>query len=151
MLMLWLQILGLITGFIVPILTQHESIRKIISICAGGLYATGLSLILVGRSLPIMIVGCGFCGLASGASFSYALTLISLNGSTPEETTWLSGFAQMVGYAMASIGPFLLGALFDLSSSWTAPLITVIIFSLFMLVVGIFAGHEGKNENLMKA
>lgn len=136
MLMLWLQALSIVTGFLAPILTQRPALRKAISLAAGGFYCLGLSLILVSHALPLLFLGAGICGLASGTSFSYALTLISLNGSTREETTWLSGFAQMAGYALASIGPLLLGAAFDLSGSWSIPMLILILFSGLMSGVG---------------
>ena len=97
MLMLLLQIVSLMSGFIASILTQKLRSRLPIVIAASSLYLSGLLLVLIYSSLPGLIIGCTLIGLASGTSFSYALVLIGLNGSTLQETAWLSGFSQMIG------------------------------------------------------
>jgi CP family cyanate transporter-like MFS transporter len=140
LLMLLLQIVSLISGFIAPILTQKLRSRLPIVIAASGLYLSGLMLVLTNHSLPGLIIGCILTGLASGTSFSYALVLIGLNGSTPQETAWLSGFSQMIGYIIASAGPVLLGTVFDKTKNWTVPVLILCVVSVIMFFVGTSAG-----------
>ncbi|MHC1772536.1 MAG: hypothetical protein AB9907_12560 [Flexilinea sp.] len=98
------------------------------------------------HSLPGLIIGCILTGLASGTSFSYALVLIGLNGSTPQETAWLSGFSQMIGYLIASTGPVLLGTVFDRTNSWTVPVLILCVVSIAMFFAGINAGKIHPEE-----
>ena len=48
------------------------------------------------------------------------LTLIGLRSRTPQGTAALSGFTQSLGYLMAVVGPFAVGALHDATGGWTA-------------------------------
>lgn len=55
--------------------------------------------------------------------FPLALVLINLRSKSPATTVALSGFVQTVGYLLGATGPFLVGALHDLSGGWTVPLV----------------------------
>jgi CP family cyanate transporter-like MFS transporter len=57
-------------------------------------------------------------GLGAG-SFPLALTLIGLRSATPEQTASLSAFAQSAGYAVAAVGPLLVGWL-HATGGWPA-------------------------------
>lgn len=141
-LMLMLQLLSLITNFTVPVLTQKCASRAPIAVGLGIGYFAGLALVLVGTSLPVLIIGCALIGLASGACIGYALTLIGMNGKTPRETARLSGFSHMIGYALAAVGPVLLGAVYDFLNAWTVPVIILMFISVLALFVGIKAGKR---------
>jgi len=65
------------------------------------------------------------CGIGVG-TFPMALALVNLRSRTSVGSTQLSGFAQGVGYALAGIGPFGLGVLYDATHAWTIPLIGLI-------------------------
>lgn len=141
-LLLVLQFVSLITCFIVPILTQRESLRKWISIAASSFYFIGLGLILRFSAIPVLVIGCVLAGLSSGTSYSYTLTLISMSGRTKAEITWSSGFTHMVGYGLAAIGPLLLGVVFDLTKSWTGPILILMTIAICLAFVGIQAGQK---------
>lgn len=63
-------------------------------------------------------------GLGTGA-FPLALTFIGLRSETPDGTAALSGFSQSVGYLLAGIGPFMMGAVYDLTGAWTVPVLVL--------------------------
>lgn len=69
--------------------------------------------------------------------FPLTLALIGLRARTSEGTAALSGFTQSVGYGIAVIGPFGVGALYDLTGGWTAPLSALIALSALQLVAGL--------------
>lgn len=75
-------------------------------------------------------------GIATSV-FPLTLTLIGLRARTGEGTAALSGFTQSVGYGIAVIGPFGVGALYDLTGGWTAPLSALIALSALQLVAGL--------------
>jgi CP family cyanate transporter-like MFS transporter len=97
-----------------------------------------LSLILTGVSL----VGCFFAplsttwgwalllGIAQGASFTLALTVIGLRSNDSNVAAQLSSMAQSIGYLLASSGPFIAGSLLHTAGSF---------YSLAALCVGICA------------
>ncbi|WP_150640532.1 CynX/NimT family MFS transporter [Pseudomonas fluorescens] len=59
-------------------------------------------------------------GLGQGGSFSLALTLIVLRSRDAHVAANLSGMAQGIGYTLASMGPFAVGLVHDLTGGWTA-------------------------------
>ncbi|WP_410524841.1 CynX/NimT family MFS transporter [Pseudomonas sp. DTU_2021_1001937_2_SI_NGA_ILE_001] len=59
-------------------------------------------------------------GLGQGAAFSLALALIVLRAGNSQVAANLSSMAQGVGYTLASMGPFAVGVVHDLTGSWQA-------------------------------
>lgn len=74
-------------------------------------------------------------GLGGGA-FTWTLTMIARRTRTTAGTAALSIMTQGVGYLIAGIGPFGVGALHDLTGSWTVPLVALIILSGLIAVFG---------------
>ncbi|MCW2267958.1 putative transporter YycB [compost metagenome] len=59
-------------------------------------------------------------GLGQGGSFALALTLIVLRSKDAHVAANLSSMAQGVGYTLASLGPFAVGLVHDLTGGWEA-------------------------------
>ncbi|UVJ44913.1 CynX/NimT family MFS transporter [Pseudomonas sp. LS1212] len=59
-------------------------------------------------------------GLGQGATFSLALTLIVLRSRDSHVAANLSGMAQGIGYTLASMGPFAVGIVHDMTGGWDA-------------------------------
>ncbi|MDD2007305.1 CynX/NimT family MFS transporter [Pseudomonas putida] len=59
-------------------------------------------------------------GLGQGGTFALALTLIVLRSKDAHVAANLSSMAQGVGYTLASMGPFAVGLVHDLTGGWTA-------------------------------
>ncbi|WLG94878.1 CynX/NimT family MFS transporter [Pseudomonas sp. FP198] len=59
-------------------------------------------------------------GLGQGATFALALTLIVLRSRDAHVAANLSGMAQGFGYTLASLGPFAVGVVHDLTGGWNA-------------------------------
>lgn len=74
-------------------------------------------------------------GLGGGA-FTWTLTMIARRTRTTAGTTVLSVVTQGLGYLLAGIGPFGIGALHDLTGSWDVPLMVLIVLSGFIAVFG---------------
>jgi MFS transporter, CP family, cyanate transporter len=79
-------------------------------------------------------------GIAAG-NFPLALTLIGLQARTRQGTAALSGFAQGVGYLLATVGPIGMGVLHDLTGGWTVPLLALIVLVLPQTLAGIAAAR----------
>ena len=59
-------------------------------------------------------------GLGQGGTFSLALTLIVLRSRDAHVAANLSGMAQGIGYTVASMGPFAVGLVHELTGGWDA-------------------------------
>ena len=79
--------------------------------------------------------------LGQGGAIALALTLMVLRAPDATRAAELSGMAQTIGYALAAVGPFALGALRDWSGAWEAPLVALVLTTVALLVVGVAAGR----------
>ncbi|WP_433886243.1 CynX/NimT family MFS transporter [Pseudomonas vranovensis] len=59
-------------------------------------------------------------GLGQGGTFALALTLIVLRSKDAHVAANLSSMAQGIGYTLASMGPFAVGLVHDLTGGWNA-------------------------------
>ena len=59
-------------------------------------------------------------GLGQGGTFSLALTLIVLRPRDAHVAANLSGMAQGIGYTVASMGPFAVGLVHEVTGGWEA-------------------------------
>jgi CP family cyanate transporter-like MFS transporter len=75
------------------------------------------------------------------------LALIGLRARTSEGTAALSGFTQSVGYLIAAVGPFGVGVLFDLSGTWTLPLLVLLALVVPQLVAGLVVARPSYLED----
>ncbi|WP_334107307.1 MFS transporter [Methylobacillus sp.] len=57
-------------------------------------------------------------GLGQGGGFAMALAMIVLRTRTPSQATQLSAMSQGLGYALASLGPLIMGIMHESSDSW---------------------------------
>lgn len=80
-------------------------------------------------------------GIGQGASFAVGLTLFVLRTHDSAETARLSALAQTVGYLLAGTGPLLVGALHDVSASWTPGLGLLLLLLLPQLWAGVLAAR----------
>lgn len=80
-------------------------------------------------------------GLGQGASIALALLIITLRAPDASSVTALSAVAQSFGYALAALGPVLIGVLRQVSGGWTVPLLAGLALCLIQLTVGVMAGR----------
>ncbi|MCT2536198.1 MFS transporter [Aquibacillus koreensis] len=138
----YMQFISLPATFITPILAgrikNQQSIMIAIATCA----LVGYAGLLLGGALPLMVVWTTLIGFALGSSISLALALLGLRTTNARQAAELSGMAQSFGYLLASIGPILIGFFYDVTNNWTVSIITILIFSLFMLFFGLGASKN---------
>lgn len=80
-------------------------------------------------------------GLGQGAAFSIALTLIVLRSRDSHVASNLSGMAQGIGYTIASIGPFAVGVVHDVTDSWDSIGWIFAVLGIAAIVAGLGAGR----------
>ena len=125
---------------------RHQG-RIILGLCAA--YVAGyLGLILDAATLPwlwALLIGIG-TGI-----FPLVLTLIGLRTRTSEGTAALSGFAQSIGYLIAGVGPFMMGALYGATGGWTVPLLVLLVLVIPQGVSGLLVARERYLEDELAA
>jgi CP family cyanate transporter-like MFS transporter len=165
-----------IMGWLPEILTQRgvsqsAAALQVAIIIAVGIPPAVLASRLLGRArrpelLVIALCGCylvGFLGLipARGAgvfacsvligigtgAFPIALSLIGLRSRSALATTSLSAFTQCVGYLLAALGPVAFGALYEVTGSWTPPLVVLAGGAIAQGVFGALAVRAGTVED----
>jgi CP family cyanate transporter-like MFS transporter len=102
--------------------------------------AAGLAGVLVLPDLaPLWMV---LIGLGQSGALGLALTLPLQRGGDAPTVASLTAMALCVGYLVAAAGPWLIGAVHDLSGDWTAPLLVLIAITLAELVPGLPAARD---------
>lgn len=81
-------------------------------------------------------------GLGQGGTFSLALALIVLRSRDSHVAANLSSMAQGVGYTIASMGPFAVGVVHDVTGSWSAIGWIFGVLGLGALMAGMGAGRS---------
>ncbi|MDQ4038991.1 MAG: MFS transporter [Actinomycetota bacterium] len=122
--------------FITRLRTQR---RPVVAVTA--FYGVSLVGLLLAPSAGAWVWVCIY-GVAQGAGFSLALTLMVLRSPDTAVAARLSGVAQLVGYLVAASGPVLLGGIHDLTGGWEWPLGVLIALVVPMLWVGLGAGRD---------
>ena len=84
-------------------------------------------------------------------TFPIVLTLIGLRSRTPAGTAALSGLTQSLGYLIAVVGPFAVGAIYDATGGWTWPLVLLTSLTLPQIAVGMYVGRPAYIEDQLPA
>jgi len=88
-------------------------------------------------------------GLGGGA-FPWTLTMIARRTRTTSGTTTLSMATQGIGYLIAGIGPFGVGALHDVTGSWDSPVIALIVLAGLIAVCGTIVARPVVLEDTLR-
>jgi CP family cyanate transporter-like MFS transporter len=111
------QAAGLVMSLIAPIIAGRFDDQRAVTGVVLLVTAIGFVGLLTTDSVPTLWVICVMCG--PGASISLALLFMVLRSTSTAQTSQVSGMAQSVGYILAAVGPVAIGALHDLTGSWT--------------------------------
>ena len=132
----WLAVFSLVgipTSFVVPLLaTRMRNPLAIVVVFEACLVVGYLGLMLSpasGTAAWTLLAGLGL------GSFPLALALMNLRTRSSAGAVRLSGFSQGVGYAVAGLGPVLVGILHGATGGWTAPFVLLFV-SLALLLAG---------------
>ncbi len=116
----YIQIAGVIPALILPFLQRVFTTKRQLSVLS---VLSTLVALLGFTFVPAWSLVWSFCfGFGNTLGFIVGLSFISLRTGSLKEAAALSGMAQLTGYLLASAGPVLVGALFDLVGDWQIPL-----------------------------
>jgi CP family cyanate transporter-like MFS transporter len=134
-------LVGLIPALTVPSLAARASHqRQFVVVFVAFIAAGWLGVILAPGTVPYLWVV--LIGLGQNAMFPLALTMIVLRGGPVASTSALSTMVQMVGYLLAAVGPLAIGAVHDVSGSWTPALIVLLALLVPQTVMGLEAARN---------
>ena len=85
--------------------------------------------------------GAAIALLLSFTFLALAIFFMVARASSPGTAASLSGFAQSVGYLVASAGPLEVGLLHTVTGSWNIPVVLLLVLTAAELVVGLAAGR----------
>jgi len=137
-----MQVVGLIGTFMAPLVAVRFREQIKISVALGLAYTLGYLTFLSG-SMALIYIGLTLVGFSLGASISMAYTLIGLR-TTGQDTAALSGMSQSLGYYLASIGPLLVGMIFDVAVDWNLFILIMICCALVFTFLGTKVGRDLK-------
>jgi CP family cyanate transporter-like MFS transporter len=134
-------LVGLIPALTVPSLAARARDQRMFVIGFVSCIAAGwLGVILAPTAAPYLWVA--LLGFGQNAAFPLALTLIVLRGGTVRSTAALSTLVQTVGYLVAAVGPLAIGAVHDITGSWTPALIVLLALLVPQTVIGLAAARN---------
>jgi len=136
------QIIGLPASFLVPVIAGKYPSQRFIVVIMGACAIGGYSGLLFGTSFMMMIISIILIGIALSGNFALALALLGIRARTAKQAAELSGIAQSIGYVLAAIGPMFVGYLYDLTHTWTVPIITLLIVTSLVVLFGLGAGRD---------
>jgi len=134
-------IAGLLPAIVVPTMAarvrdQRKFVWAFVAIIAAG----WIGVIVAPMGAPYLWVV--LLGFGQNAAFPLALTLIVLRGGTVTSTAGLSTLVQTVGYMIAAVAPFAIGAIHDITDSWTPALFVLLGLLIPQLIVGLAAARD---------
>lgn len=135
------NVIGAAGALVAPALAGRMRTQRPLVLFVGVAYVAGvLGLALAPGTATLLWIT--LFGIAQGAGFALALTLIVLRSPTPLVAARLGGVAQCLGYLVAAAGPLVLGALHDLTGGWTWPAMLLVVLLVPMTWFGWFAGRD---------
>jgi CP family cyanate transporter-like MFS transporter len=75
-------------------------------------------------------------GLGQGAALGLAIFFTMARAPDPRVAASLSGFAQSVGYLVATTGPLAIGFLHSAIGGWTVPVVVLLVITGLQLTAG---------------
>jgi len=129
--------------FVVPMVAEKMKNQIPLAIYTGAAFIIGLCGFNTANTFfyPLWAI---LLGTAGGCAFSLSMMFFTLRTHSSKEAADLSGMAQSFGYLFAALGPVLVGALYDITHSWTAPIGMLLVVCLILLGNGLAASRDRK-------
>ncbi len=134
-------IVGMLSSFVTPWIAHQMTDQRLAVAFGVGAMAFGIAGLLVDPH-HLDVLWAVLLGWGQGSSIGLALMMMVVRASSHDETIALSGMAQGLGYLIASVGPVLIGGLFDFSHGWSVPLIVLLVLLGFQAIAGDYAARD---------
>ena len=141
------QLMAIPATLVIPALCDKFKDQRPLIYVVCAIYATGMTLFLIGSGAAIITCAVVLMSLGMGGSISLSIAFISLRSPNSQKAAELSGMSQSAGYLLAAVGPILTGFIYDIKSSWSIPVTLFIVLIAFLCFCGFFAGHGMCSED----
>ena len=139
---LMFQLMAIPATLLIPTISDRFKDQKGLVLITCLIYATGMTLFLIGQSEVMIIIAVILLAIGMGGSISLSIAFISMRSPNPSRASELSGMSQSAGYLLAAVGPIMAGGIFDATGSWTIPIILFIALIALLAFSGLFAGSN---------
>lgn len=136
------QLIGMPASFLVPVMAGRMKNQQSLVLLLGLSALLGLTGLLLGKSFWFLVLSITFLGITLGGWFALALTFLAIRAKDAKSAGELSGMAQSIGYLLAALGPVFIGFLYDLTHSWSVPLLVLIGITIVVIFFGLGAGRD---------
>ncbi len=118
-------ITGVPLALVAPVLTTRLRTPTPVLLASMLLFGLGYAGLLVAPSLaPVLwVAAIGF----GQVTFPMCLALFSQRTRSAENAANVSGFVQTIGYAVAAVSPLIIGSLHEVTGSWSASLVVMLV------------------------
>jgi MFS transporter, CP family, cyanate transporter len=134
-------LLGIPVCFAVPVIAARMRDQRVL-VTASVLFLGGGIAGLIASPGHAAIVWAVLAGVSQAATLALAFLFFVLRSRTPAQAAELSSMAQSFGYALAALGPVIMGALHESTGGWTVPLWFLLVLLVPELVFGLEAGRR---------
>jgi CP family cyanate transporter-like MFS transporter len=135
------SIVGMLGAFVAPWIAHKMTDQRLGVAIGAGALALGIAGLLVDPH-HLDVLWAVLLGWGQGSSIGLALMMMVVRASSRDEAMALSGMVQGLGYLIASVGPVLIGGLFDFSHGWSVPLIVLLVLVGFQAIAGDYAARD---------
>jgi MFS transporter, CP family, cyanate transporter len=133
---------GLAIALIAPLVIRERS-RRAAALVVAAVVACGIGYLgLIAAPVSLAYLWLTLLGVGQGIAISLALGFIIARAPDVHHTAHLSTMAQGAGYLIASTGPVGIGALHDITGSWTVPMLTLTVILIPVLIAGLGASRD---------
>ena len=137
------QLVGIASNFFAPSMAARMRDQRPLTGAVGAAYIAGALILWLCRTPGVLFAGVLLCGVCTGCAFSLCMALIGMRTRSAADASRLSVMLQAVGYAVAALGPVLLGRVLDATGSWNAPLVCLLVMVAVNSLAGQLAGKPG--------
>lgn len=134
------HVVGIAGTLLVPALLRHVSDARWVGVCVGlGWFIFFAGLQMAPGIWPLLMV---WGGLVQGAGIGLGLTLIATRPGSSTYGRHLSGMVQGVGYAVAALGPVVVGVIRELTTTWWWSTAALLLCAALMMVAAWRTGEQ---------
>ncbi|MFP5313307.1 MAG: MFS transporter, partial [Actinomycetes bacterium] len=137
-LLAWFSVAGLPASLLTPVLAGR---KKMLAVLAPGIGVAVAAALIGVLTAPAewQFLMVGVLGIVQSAGFGLGMALVVIRSDGPRSAGSLSAMSQGLGFAFASVGPFITGLLHQWSGSWTLPFSFMATGALLLAGAGFFA------------
>lgn len=136
------QTVGLTCSLIAPIIAGRLADQRLITLATLGFSMLGFVGLLTVHQPQVLWAGIVMIG--PGCGIGLALLFMVLRSNSTAQAGQVSGMAQAVGYGLAAVGPILIGAVHDVTGSWTIAMAVLACAAIPQGLAALRAARDGK-------